>query len=131
MRRYPLDPKVREIWRIYPLRILGESVSKCCSEPTMLVQSKQGGFVTQNCSKCGKSTTLPEHFFKNEIDLWVACPECRRRMEPQVLDDKNYGYVCDSCEISIRLSELLPHWNDIGEQAEPNPSKGSLPVDHC
>ena len=113
MEEYPVDPKVRGIWKIYPVRVLGRSISDCCGEPTLLVQSMEGGFVTRNCSRCGQYTTLPERVFKNEIDLWVACPKCKGRMKPEVLPDKNYGFVCTPCDICIKLSDLLPRWEDL------------------
>ena len=113
MEVFPLDPKVRDIWKIFPLRIPGLSMSDCCGEPTLLVQSMDGGFVTRNCSRCGESTTLPETVFKDELDLWVACPECGERMKPDVLPDKNYGYVCVSCDVGVKLADLLPRWKDM------------------
>jgi len=112
MKAHPLDPEIRKIWKTYPLRISGHSLSKCCSETTILVQSMEGGFVTRNCPKCGNKETLPEQAFKNELDLWVACPDCKRRMESTILGN-NYGFVCESCQVSIQLSDLLPRWEDL------------------
>ncbi len=110
---YHVDSIVRECWRAYPVRILGHSTCGSCSEPTVLVQSMESGFITRNCPKCNLHDTLPESIFRNNLDLWVACPRCKKRMEPDVLLDKNYGYVCRSCNVSIALFELLPRYEDL------------------
>jgi endogenous inhibitor of DNA gyrase (YacG/DUF329 family) len=112
VRIYPIDPNVLKFWKSYPVRFPGGSVSACCNEPTVLVQSMSGGFVTRNCPKCGTKDTLPEDVFLRKLDIWVACPSCRRRMEPTIID-KNYGFICRSCELGIYLAALLPRWQDI------------------
>jgi endogenous inhibitor of DNA gyrase (YacG/DUF329 family) len=73
----------------------------------------KGGFVTRNCPLCGNYETLPGKVFKYELDLWVACPECRRRMEPTVLPDQNYGFVCEDCDVAIELYSLLPRFDEL------------------
>lgn len=111
-RLHPFDKRSREIWKTYPIRIEGRSLSVCCNKPTLLVQSMRGGFVTRNCSSCGQPKTLSYHAFFNEIDLWVACPECKERMDPAMLHN-NYGFLCSSCDIGIELATLLPYWSDL------------------
>jgi len=78
MTEYPIDPKVREMWKPFPLRIQGHSESACCGAETLLVQSMEGGYFTRNCSVHGdqNKSTLPEHVFLHQLDLWVACPNC-------------------------------------------------------
>ena len=73
----------------------------------------KGGFVTRNCSRCAQRDTLPERVFLEKLDLWVACPECKARMDAEVLPDKNYGYACFLCDVSIALFELLPRYEDL------------------
>lgn len=111
IKEYNINPN---IWKEYPVCISGQKMSICCKEPTVLVQSMEGGFVTRNCWKCGRSETLPEKVFYS-LNLLVACPECKRPMRPtkEDLDGWNYGYVCDKCEIGIKLANLLPHYEDI------------------
>lgn len=111
MRLFPIDETIREIWKIYPLRLSGLSHSRCCGQPTVLVQSKEGGFVTRNCSECGQFDTLPEAVFKR-LSLWVACPLCQAPMKSGLLFS-NYGYQCKNCDIGVRLADLLPRWSDI------------------
>jgi hypothetical protein len=110
---YPIDEAVSKIWKSYPIRISRHSISPCCEEPTILVQSMPGGFVSRNCSMCGSRTTLPEAIFLEKLDLYVACPKCRRRMAAEVLINKNYGYTCRGCNIYIDLASLLPRWTDL------------------
>jgi hypothetical protein len=112
MREYPVDPSVREIWKLYPIRLSNGSKSSCCRYPTVLVQSMEGGFVTRNCPKCGKPETLSEEDFM-ALDLWVACPSCRKPMDAGRLAHSNYGYTCRACDISIRLAALLPRYEDL------------------
>ena len=111
MRIHPIDRRVKEIWKHFPLRLPGRGRSACHNRPSLLVQSMEGGFVTQNCSACGKQQSLSEREFR-ELDLWIACPECKRRMEPTLLA-KNYGYGCTSCDIGIELAALLPRWEEL------------------
>lgn len=111
MTRFPIDPQIREAWKNYPLRLSGLSRSRCCNATTTLVQSMEGGFVTRNCQKCGAKDTLPEDVFFN-LSLWVACPRCKQEMAAQVIE-KNYSYVCDKCQLFIRLADLLPRWTDL------------------
>ena len=113
MREIPVDPQVREMWKSFPLRISGFVTSKCCHVHAILVQSMEGGFVTQNCPACGaKASTLSSSEF-DSLDLWVACPQCRERMEKTRLEYSNYGFQCVSCQVGIRLAALLPRWSDI------------------
>lgn len=111
VREYSLDDDLKEIWRIYPVRISGNLKSPCHDEPTLLVQSMKGGFVTRNCPSCGEFTTLPERVFF-DLDLWVACPECKKKMQPQMID-LNYAFVCSTCDLYLKLAALLPRWQDL------------------
>jgi len=112
MRIHPLDPELRGLWKSYPVRIPGGSDCGRCNEETVLVQSMNGGFVTRNCPQCNSPTTLPEATFR-QLQLWVACPKCKRRMSPSILPDRNYGYTCDECNIGIPLFELVPKWEEL------------------
>ena len=106
MRVYPIDPRTRELWKSIPIRFVGPARSPCHGEPTLLVQSMESGFVTPNCVECGKPASLSEQEFRN-LDLWVACPECRGRMEPGLAEGV-YGYVCKPCEVRVELASVLP-----------------------
>lgn len=107
-----MDPKIKEIWKTYPVRVPGHSQSACHDAPTILVQSMEGGFVTRNCPTCGDHDYLKESSFRNEIDLWVACPICKQRMVKQMVE-KNYAFACESCDGYITLAALLPRFSEI------------------
>lgn len=112
VRYYPMDDDVRQMWKKYPVRLSGMSESRCCGKPTVLVQSMEGGFVTRNCPECGRADTLSEHTFR-KLGFWVACPKCRGPMTATRLEYSNYGYVCEHCDIAIKLADLLPKWSDL------------------
>ena len=110
IKEYKIDPN---IWKKYPIRISGQKECNRCKAPTVLVQSMKGGFVTRNCWKCGHSETLPKNVFFS-LNLLVACPKCKNPMRAtkEELSD-NYGYICEKCEIGIKLADLLPLYEDI------------------
>ena len=113
MKPYPDDDELHESWKKLPLRVQGLSDFSSCGAPTLLVESKQGGFVQRNCSKCNQNFDLPTNVFLNELDLWFSCPECKQRMTPSHLVYGTYGYVCESCNVGIKLSEVLPRYQDL------------------
>jgi hypothetical protein len=113
-------------WKSYPAHVVGPSLSRCHQQPTVLVQSKKSGFVSANCSRCGKPDTLSPRCFER-LPLWVSCPSCKRRMEPCVACkvrapavgapckvDTNYKYACFRCRLFVLLADLLPDWDDLG-----------------
>jgi len=111
MNEYKITPEKRNIYRSFPIRITDKKRSTCCGVPTILVQSMEGGFVTRNCPECGKHETLSHDEFIS-LDLLVVCPRCKKAMLPETIE-RNYSYVCKSCNIFIRFADLLPHWSDI------------------
>ena len=83
------------------------SVSRCCFRPSQIVVSRDGGFVSQNCTGCGRSrkitlTELPE----------LVCKLCRRPMKKHVNLNKNYAYGCSPCARSVELCSIVPHWSE-------------------
>ena len=117
MIQYSIDTTSRKRWKDYPVRVRGVRVSACHSQPTWIVRSKEGGFITENCSECGKHTTLSRKGFY-DLDICVACPQCANVMSKIMLpkDKKaaNYSFACEPCGIFIRFADVLPDWKDIG-----------------
>jgi len=112
MRRFKYDKKMCDGWKSYPIRLTLENrLSRCCSQPAVLVQSKEGGFVTANCFRCGKRDTIDEYEFKC-LRLIVSCTKCKQVMTPTLIE-KNYSYKCEDCQLYIWLSDLLPHWTEL------------------
>ena len=111
MSLWKLDTDTRVAWDSYLVRVVGPHESECHGKPTLLVRSMPGGFVTANCSECGERRRLNDHEFR-DLGLWVACPQCKKRMHPVVIDN-NYAYSCHDCEWEVRLSDLLPPWSSL------------------
>ena len=117
MKRYQYDPETSDGWKSYPIRLIAPRRSHCCGRAMLIVQSKEGGFVTADCSKCNRQTTLSEGEFK-ALNVWVGCPECNSRMLPDLVPassqrEINYGFKCEHCDLYIWFSDLLPHWEDV------------------
>ena len=80
MQRYKYDENISKGWNSYPIRLtLERRLSRCCSQPLVITQSMEGGFVTANCFKCGPSRyeLLSEDEFK-KLPLIVCCPKCKK-----------------------------------------------------
>lgn len=114
MRRITCDPA----WKSYPIRLTVEGdLSRCCRKTLLLVQSKENGDVKADCSQCAE-----QHYFTwsqfQSLRVWVSCPECRRAMQPNFVQNLsgspiNYGYECETCSVFIWLADLLPHWQKL------------------
>jgi phage FluMu protein Com len=126
MKEFPMDTSVREIWKLFPLRIRGPRISRCHQAPTLLVQSMKGGKVTQNCYKCGELDTITQKEV-DDLHLWIACPECNEPMRSTSVDHHGtYGYMCDACQVCIRLADLLPRWDQIQLKATSSGDNATL-----
>jgi len=104
-------------WKSYPMRIVGPRHSECCDKATLLVESsKEGRYVTANCSKCNERGYLTEDEFR-QLKLWVSCPRCNNKMEATMIENKFkkriYIYHCIQCNINLPFSALLPRWEDL------------------
>jgi hypothetical protein len=120
MQLFRYNSKTIQNWKSNPIRIQGEKSSSCCNAPTVLTQSMKGGFVTSNCCVCVRSHSLTLSQW-GELDLWIACPNCSRRMTPiqSEVTDKNYSYGCNSCSLYVWLADLLPNWDDLVSEKAP------------
>ena len=106
-----LDPEHRKKIGAPTLRIESPTRSCCHQAPRVLVQSMKGGLVTANCSVCNGDTSLRESEFL-ELNLWVSCPKCRKRMAATMLS-RNYGFECPTCKWRCLLASLLPQWDEL------------------
>jgi len=86
----------------------GRFPSTCCSRAqTTIVLSRPNGFVTQNCSCCGKPrsvrpTDLPERY----------CLRCEVRLDVGYKWN-NYVYRCPACGDESEVAKLVPKWNEM------------------
>jgi len=86
--------------------IYGRSDSPCCSYPSIIVLSRKGGFVTQNCVKCGK----PRSIVPKEFPM-KKCSECHGEMSIFIVN-KNYAYKCNRCGKTATVYSLVPSWEE-------------------
>src|SRR5439155_239541 len=75
-----------------PRFLYNTAESECCKSKSLLVRSRQGGFISQNCLHCGKSGYVrPNHLPE------VECDFCGVSLGVRKLDDTNYSYLCGQC----------------------------------
>lgn len=90
--------------------ILGPSKSYCHDAPTMIVKSRDGGFVTQDCVECG----TPRALSFSELPE-IKCEKCGRVLITGRDERKNYIYQCNNCHRNILLWDMVPHWSEYFE----------------
>ena len=83
------------------------SLSPCHRKPRILVKSRPGGFITQNCPVCGKPDYLPMRDTPK-----LRCGKCRTTMHCHRNSRKNYAYICGRCGNELELHTILPEWRD-------------------
>jgi len=113
MIQWPIDEELCRKWKL-PLNVGGMNLSRCCNQPTRIVRSMDGGFVTRNCPSCkkGPAHVLPIHVFKS-LRLNLRCPQCNEKLCNGRDWYKNYVLICDTCDIFVKLADLIPHWSEI------------------
>lgn len=83
------------------------TISQCCNRPSLIVRSRDGGFVTQNCEKCGK----PRKIGLAELPPLI-CSKCGKHLTPFINVEKNYAYTCPCCGTQWKLCNLVPDWSE-------------------
>ena len=81
------------------------SRSHCCGESSLIVRSRSGGFVSQNCEACGK----PRKIRQRELPVLI-CNTCRSELTTARDGRGNYIYSCQHCNQQYRLADYVPHW---------------------
>lgn len=79
----------------------------CHERPSLIVKSRAGGFVTQNCVVTGRPRALPFEELPN-----IQCARCDTLMTPFKTRYGNYAYKCQCCRSCIRLHDKIPHWSE-------------------
>jgi DNA-directed RNA polymerase subunit RPC12/RpoP len=82
----------------------------------MLVQSRAGGFISQDCLGCGRTS---DRIVIEEIPE-LGCEGCKHVFNPvEVFKgcDRAYWYRCSRCRREWRIWDLLPHWSELFEYA--------------
>jgi hypothetical protein len=92
-------------------RILYGSQSPCHQRRSIIVRSRSGGFVTQNCEYCGKPRALQ---LSELPDL--SCGGCGKTLERYKTRRGNYAYRCRSCARTHVLAYLVPSWAELFDE---------------
>ena len=75
---------------------------------TLVVQSREGGFVTRDCTSCGESNSV------RLVQLPVLiCGGCSGELEPTKNRRGNYAYDCRVCAVSTELARIVPFWDEV------------------
>jgi hypothetical protein len=87
----------------------------------IVVRSRRGGFVTQNCVECGH----PSAVRLAELPL-ADCGRCGNPMKA-VRKWDGYVYECGKCKHATHIGGVVPDWSDLfqydGYAIENDPSK--------
>jgi DNA-directed RNA polymerase subunit M/transcription elongation factor TFIIS len=91
-----------------PRFLYSTALSECHQSKSLLVRSRDGGFVSRNCLRCGKPSYVSVHQLPE-----LCCDFCDAPLVVRKIDGTNYFYVCDHCGQQWQLSEFLPHWSEL------------------
>ena len=108
MESFKSDEILRRVER-NELTLMGKNSSACCDKPTIIVRSRGGGFVTQNCSRCG----VPRSIRLDELPT-LSCSSCQ--IELHLFKRQNYFYECPVCKREWQLAHLVPHWRELFDE---------------
>jgi hypothetical protein len=90
-----------------PEPLFGRDKSPCCGYPQRIVRSRPGGYVTQNCTKCGE----PRNIRLDELPK-LTCPRCGRLMTADYDGVRNYAYRCPCGPWEYAVHEMVPAWQE-------------------
>jgi hypothetical protein len=91
-----------------PRLLFSSETSDCCNAPAMLVRSRQGGLVSRDCLKCGRSSYVRQDQLPE-----LTCELCDGPLVAAKLDGRNYHYACVACKRGWKLADYLPHWSEV------------------
>jgi hypothetical protein len=87
--------------------IYSYSRSECCGALQQLVESRPGGFVSQNCEQCRERSN---HVRLDEIPE-VPCPRCGAMLTVGKTGRYDtYGCKCHVCKCTFKLADILFKW---------------------
>jgi hypothetical protein len=100
-----------------PTRIIkAVSPSRCCNAPSILVRSRPGGFVTQDCLRCGQRSDYVRENDIPDLDC-EGCSRFRPNTIVPTLKGNNYWYECTGCGRAWEIALIVPIWSDTFEYA--------------
>ena len=91
-----------------PRFLFSKTPSKCCGAKALVVQSRPGGLISQNCLKCGTPAHINEQALPD-----LDCDFCAGSLRTARVDGKNYFYVCKLCGRKWKIGDTMPHWGEL------------------
>jgi hypothetical protein len=88
------------------ITIYSKYLSQCCKSPRLIVRSREGGFVSQDCVECGQARRVR----RDELPPLI-CKQCETSMSPEYFQN-NYAYHCSKCSSVYLLFDLVPWWHE-------------------
>ena len=87
--------------------LYGKYKSPCCGGPQLIVRSRDGGFITQNCETCERPHLI------NAVEIpAVECEPCSKPMEICTDGYGTYQFRCPNCKKRTYVYELVPWWHE-------------------
>jgi len=90
------------------LELYSKQTSECCGARARIVRSRDGGMVSQNCTRCGKPNYVRPADFPP-----VQCAACGTLLVIKKQDGTNYYFVCAKCNTQAKIADLVPDWSDL------------------
>ena len=91
--------------------IIAVGKSQCCHAPAMLVRSRAGGFVSQDCLKCGLRSDYVRPNDIPDLDC-EGCRKFRSNTVVPIIKDTIYWYECTGCRRAWSIPSLIPAWSE-------------------
>lgn len=88
------------------LLLISTQLSPCCSHEAQIVRSRQGGFVSRNCLKCGAS-----HYVNEDQIPKLPCGLCTIPVQITKNDGTNYFFECRTCQEHYKIADIVPPWS--------------------
>jgi len=83
----------------------------CHSKPSLIVQSRKGGQVSQNCVVTG----IPRKITLEQLPEW-KCENCGYICEKGQDHYSSYTYKCHQCNMTVKVADLVPFWSEYFEE---------------
>jgi hypothetical protein len=100
-----------------PCLIVAVRLSRCCNARSILVRSRPGGFIAQDCLNCGQKSDYVRENDMPDLDCEGCCRLRREReVEPRIREN-NYWYECTGCRRTWKIGSIAPIWSNTFEYA--------------
>jgi hypothetical protein len=94
--------------RSLPLTAYTKGTSRCHGARCLIVRSRDGGMVSQNCIDCRKPYYISPSDFPD-----LACPSCGVLLVVRKTDGRSYFFECLQCKKALKVASAVPDWSDL------------------